>query len=199
MPALHIPVMAYAGPLLAFSAYRRVRRNIGRQPYQPWRLLIRSTVIGLIFLALLRWPAFEPELALAMIGGGAVGLLLAYVGVRLTRFESLPDGRYYTPNLLLGSALSLLFVARIGYRMVVLLPALQLASETGGADALRGAMTGSRSALTLSLLGLVLGYFFGYCLGVLRLGGRRTRFPPSRSRRKVRYRPPRAGPRSENP
>lgn len=166
----HLPVLAYAAPLLAFSAYRRVRRNIGRQPYRPLRLWIRSGVIALIFLALLRWPAFDPQLALAMTAGATAGLLLARLGVRLTRFETLPSGRFYTPNTVLGIGLSLLFLARIGYRLVVVLPALQQASETGGGAALRSALSGSRSALTMALLGLVLGYFFAYCLGLLRRG-----------------------------
>ncbi|ROH93117.1 hypothetical protein ED208_00855 [Stagnimonas aquatica] len=166
----HLPVLAYAAPLLAFSAYRRVRRNIGRQPYRPLRLWIRSGVIALIFFALLRWPAFEPALALAMIAGTVAGVLLARLGVRLTRFETLPDGRFYTPNTALGVGLSLLFLARIGYRLLVLLPALQAANESGGGAALRSAMSGSRSALTMALLGLVLGYFFAYCLGLLRRG-----------------------------
>ena len=174
---MSLPVLAIAGPLLAVSAYRRVRRNVGRQAYYPLRLQIRSGVIALIFLALLRWPSFEPALALSQMAGALAGLLLAAYGVRLTRFESLPGGRFYTPNVVLGSALSLLFVARIGYRMVVMLPALQLASETGGTAALRGAMTGSRSDLTMALLGFVLGYFFGYCLGVLRLGRQAAPLP----------------------
>lgn len=178
---MHLPVLAYAGPLLAFSAYRRVRRNIGRQRYQPLRLAIRSGVIALIFLALLRWPAFDSQLALAMGAGAITGGLLARLGVRLTRFETLPEGRYYTPNTTLGVGLSLLFLARIGYRMVVVLPALQAASETGGAAALQSAMSGSRSVLTMALLGLVLGYFFAYCLGVLRRGQQTTALPAERA------------------
>lgn len=166
----HLPVLAYAAPLLAFSAYRRVRRNIGRQPYRPLRLWIRSGVIALIFVALLRWPAFDPLLALAMVVGAISGALLAGLGVRLTRFETRPEGRYYIPNTALGVGISLLFLARIGYRLIVVLPALQAASESGGSAALRSAMSGSRSALTMALLGVVLGYFFAYCLGLLRRG-----------------------------
>jgi hypothetical protein len=178
---MHLPVLAYAGPLLAFSAYRRVRRNIGRQAYRPLRLAIRSGVIALIFLVLLFWPAFDPQLALAMVAGACAGALLARLGVRLTRFETLPEGRYYTPNTALGVGLSLLFMARIGYRVVVVLPALQAASETGGGAALRGAMSGSRSALTMALLGLVLGYFFAYCLGILRRARLAATLPVERS------------------
>lgn len=178
---MHLPVLAYAGPLLALSAYRRVRRNIGRQAYRPLRLAIRSGVIALIFLALLRWPAFDSQLALAMVVGAVAGGLLARLGVRLTRFETLPEGRYYTPNTTLGVGLSLLFLARIGYRMVVVLPAVQAASETGGAAALQSAMSGSRSVLTMALLGLVLGYFFAYCLGVLRRGQQTAALPAERA------------------
>lgn len=176
----HLPVLAYAAPLLAFSAYRRVRRNIGRQPFRPLRLALRSGVIALIFVALLRWPAFDPLLALAMVAGAVGGALLARLGVRLTRFETRPEGRYYIPNTALGAGISLLFLARIGYRLIVVLPALQAASESGGSVALRSAMSGSRSAVTMALLGLVLGYFFAYCLGLLRRARQADTLPAER-------------------
>jgi hypothetical protein len=164
---VHVPAVVIAVPLLAFSLYRRVRRNVGRQKFQPWRLWMRSGFLTLALIALLFWPAFETPMALALCGGAAAGLALSRWGVVLTRFEQQPDGLYYKPNTLLGIAISLIFMARMAYRFVVLYPAIQAASAQGVGFSPQHFVAGTRSPLTLALLGLVLGYFVGYCLGLL--------------------------------
>ena len=164
---VHVPAMAIAAPLLAFSIYRRVRRNISRQKLSEWRLWMRSGFLLLAFAALLRWPVFDGPIALAMCAGAASGVLLSRFGVQHTRFEQQADGQYYTPNLILGTAISLIFVARMGYRLIMIYPALQAASAQGATFSPQTFFAGSRSAMTMALLGLVIGYFVGYCLGVL--------------------------------
>ncbi len=39
----------------------------------------------------------------ALIGGLVCGTVLAYVGLRHTRFELTPEGRFYTPHTSSGS------------------------------------------------------------------------------------------------
>lgn len=148
-------------PLLGWSVYRRVRRNISRQPLQPRRLAFRGVFVVVILGVLACVPHFDPMIALALATGCAVGAPLAVHGVRLTRFERTPQGIFYTPNLYLGIGISLVFVARMAYRCVVLYPLL----EAGQLPSLSGT---ARSPLTYATLGLVLGYFAVYYLGVLR-------------------------------
>lgn len=164
---VHLPAMAIAAPLLAFSIYRRVHRNISRQKLSAWRLWMRSGFLLIAFAALLRWPTFDAAIASAMCAGAAAGALLSRLGVQHTRFEQQADGQYYTPNLILGTAISLIFVARMIYRLIVIYPALQVASTQGASFSPQTVFAGSRSAMTMALLGLVIGYFVGYCLGVL--------------------------------
>lgn len=167
---VHVPAMAIAAPLLALSVYRRVRRNISRQKFSPWRLWLRSGFLTIAFFALLRWPAFNAEIAMAMIAGAAAGSLLALqLGIRHTRFEQQPDGLYYTPNVILGTAISLIFIARMIYRLIVIYPLMQAAEVQGPAFSSQ-MFAGSRTALTMGLLGLVIGYFVAYCVGLLQRG-----------------------------
>jgi len=67
---------------------------------------------------------------------------------------------FYTPNAHLGIALSLLFIARLGYRI-----ALPLA--TGRLPDPQSAQLGS-SPLTLAIFGTLAGYYVTYAIGLLR-------------------------------
>lgn len=160
-------VLALAAPLLGWSMYRRIKRNISRQPVQPRRLIARSVFIVIVMALLLRYPSFDPVIAAAMFAGCACGIPLALYGVQLTRFETTHDGQFYTPNLILGIGISLIFITRMIYRLVVLYPLMQSGNVAAYSS-------GPRSALTYSLLGLVLGYFATYSFGVMRSARRRT-------------------------
>ena len=46
-----------------------------------------------------------------------LGIPVAVVGLRLTRFETTEDGRFYTPNIYIGVGLCLLVVVRLAYRV----------------------------------------------------------------------------------
>jgi hypothetical protein len=92
--------------------------------------------------------------------GLAIGSALGVYGLRKTSFESTSDGLFYTPNAHLGAALSLLFVARILYRMI----------EVTSIDPTmnRGVPDFARSPATLIIFGLLAGYFVTYAVGLLR-------------------------------
>lgn len=164
------PLLLMAAPLLGWRVYRRVHRNITRQPVQPRRLMIRSAVVVLILAALLFWPSFEAPIALAMLAGISIGAPLAVYGLRLTRFETTAYGQFYTPNLYLGITISLLFLARLAWRLIMLWPLL------ASGDASLGHLY-ARNPLTYGLLALVLGYFAVYSCGVVRI----ARTLPSRA------------------
>lgn len=165
---IHVPALAIAVPLMGWGMYRRVHRNIARQKVTSWRLLMRTTVLSILFVVLLFWPSFDPLMAAAETAGLIIGGLFALLGLRHTRFEQMPDGHYFTPNAILGVAVSMLFIGRMIYRIIVLYPTLA-ADEAITVQMLNA---GPRSALTIALLGVVIGYFTIYCLGVLRTSRR---------------------------
>ena len=145
-------------PFIAWRVYRRVQRNIGRQRFQPTRLTVRivifSVISVLIGLATLAYP-----LSLAGLGGGLLlGVPLALAGLHLTRFETTPDGKFYTPNTAIGVAVIVLFAGRITYRMMVLF-------VSPPADQPPPALF--QSPLTLVLFGVTAGYYIAYNAGVL--------------------------------
>jgi membrane protein CcdC involved in cytochrome C biogenesis len=170
-------VMALAAPLMLFGIYRRVRRNVSRQKVVPWRLLLRGVFLTLALGLLTFGVGFDVQLSAAALAGVIVGFALALVGLRHTTFEVTHDDHYYTPNRILGLAISAIFISRIVYRMIVLYPALEVAQQ--GGQALSPAMfaAGSRSPLTLALFGLVVGYYASYCIGVW-LTSRRLKTAP---------------------
>ena len=132
---------------------------VGRQrlSIRPWFTVV---LVPVVLIALLLQTLANPMTALMLLGGAAVGSMLGVVGLRLTRFERTPEGFFYTPNAHLGIALSLLMVARIGYRMVPLL--------LTGATVLTPPADFVRSPVTLLLIGVLASYFVTYAIGLLR-------------------------------
>jgi hypothetical protein len=140
-------------PLVSWRVYLRFRRSIGRQkmsPVRPWIQLVlfavatRNHPLGLWLLA-----------GGLMLGGG-----LSVYGLRLTQFEVTPERLYYTPHAPLGIVLSLLFVARIIYRIFEV---YVLDTNAGpGVEAF------AQSPVTLAVFGLLAGYYIGYALGLVR-------------------------------
>ncbi len=98
-----------------------------------------------------------------MAAGLAGGVALALPGLKLTRFETTPQGRFYTPHGGIGLALSALLIGRLAYRFVVIWPELQ-AAHGAGADPFASFQ---RSPLTLAMFALLIGYYVVYNAGVL--------------------------------
>jgi hypothetical protein len=147
-------------PLIAWRMYSRIRRLVGRQRLsrvRPWiTLVVFPLVVAALALASVRHPVGLAVLAAGLAAGGA----LSVHGLRRTKFEVAPDGYFYTPDAHLGVALSLLFVARIAYRlleMYLLNPAVPRDLQEFG-----------RSPLTLAVFGLLAGYYIGYAIGLVR-------------------------------
>jgi hypothetical protein len=103
----------------------------------------------------------SPVALVTLVAGLVAGVGLAIWGLRLTKFECNDSGYFYTPNAHIGIALSLLFVARIGFRL------LQVAILTGP-DVQFAAQDFGRSPLTLAVVGMMAGYYAWYAIGLLR-------------------------------
>lgn len=162
---LHAPsastiTLLILAPLLMWRAYSRFKRMVGRQRLsrvRPWiTLTIFPMLVILIGLANLSHPERLWLFAVGLAAGGALGIF----GLRKTRFERTQSGPCYTPNAHLGIALSLLFVARIIYRIVeVYVIAPEVAHGLGDF---------ARSPLTLAVFGLLAGYYMAYAVGLVR-------------------------------
>lgn len=146
--------------LVAWRVYARIRRMVGRQRLSKIRPWITLTIFPLLVLMLALAGMRHPERLTLLAAGLAVGALLSVYGLRRTKFEVTPQGYYYTPNAHLGIALSMLFIARIAWRIFeiyVLNPDLKHDLQEFGA-----------SALTLGVFGLLAGYYIGYAIGLVR-------------------------------
>ncbi len=147
-------------PLLAWRIYARFRRLVGRQRLSRIRPWITLTVFPVLIL-LLGFAARAHVERLSLLAVGLIcGVPLGVFGLRKTRFEPTPQGLFYTPNVHLGVALSLLFVARIVYRLVEVY-AFEPAIPHGLEDF-------ARSPLTLAVFGLLAGYYMSYAIGLVR-------------------------------
>lgn len=127
-------------------------------------------VTALLAFAALRSP--EP-IGIYLAGGAVVGIGLGLLGLRLTRFEVTPTGRFYTPSAHLGVALSVLLVCRIAWRFAA-------GGFPGAAGAgSSGPPAGSLTPLTLLLVGMLAGYYTTYAIGLLRWSARSRDLVPS--------------------
>lgn len=164
------PAMTYAviAPVALLVLYRRMRRHVGRQPLQAWRVGMRLAGMGIAAIALLliglAGALVGSTSGLSVLAGLAGGFVVGGYGLRSTRFETTIDGRFYTPNPWLGLGLSALMLGRLAYRFIAVRGASQAALL---ADPYSLA-TLHRSPLTLAIAGLAVGYFLRYAVGLWR-------------------------------
>jgi hypothetical protein len=172
-PKLIAPILFAA--LLVWGIFRRVRRTFGRQPVQVGRIWLRIGMLTLLGgLLIATSVARNAEALEALSGGLACGAALAYVGLRHTKFEVTPEGRFYTPHTYIGLAVTALFLGRLLYRFFYL---------SYGANAVTGAdrnlaVAYQRNPLTLGIFAVLIGYYVLFYAGVL-FRTRPAALPPS--------------------
>src|SRR6202043_563969 len=106
-PKLITPFLLSA--IVVWAVYRRVRRNFGRQPVNPGRMQFRIGVLAVIGALMLFFAARQVELLGAAAGGIVCGAALGYFGLRHTKFDVTPQGRFYTPHTYIGLFVTALF------------------------------------------------------------------------------------------
>ena len=87
MSSAHFVPLLLAG-LFAWSIYRRVRRNIGRQRLHPRRAITSIIILSVVSILIISTSLQNTHLLLGFGGGLLPGILLGFVGLRLTRFET---------------------------------------------------------------------------------------------------------------
>jgi hypothetical protein len=155
-----LPYFFVALPIIVWRMYSRIRRNIGRQTLSKWRPWITMTVFPLLVIVISASAASQPMRLLAMAGGIIAGAALGVFGMKHTKFENTPQGLFYTPNAHIGIALSVIFFGRVVYRM------FQLYSMDPNAQPNPNDF--ASSPLTLSIFGLLAGYYVTYAIGLIR-------------------------------
>ncbi|WP_394540595.1 hypothetical protein PRJ39_08530 [Lysobacter enzymogenes] len=131
--------------------YRRVRRNFGVQPWRPVRSGIRLGFLALVAAMLCVLGAFQPQLALGLGIGAALGAPLGLLALKHTHVAWRDGQRTYTPNPWIGGALTALLVGRIAWRY----------THEGVATAQ------APSALTLGMATVLIGYSLVYAIGLM--------------------------------
>ncbi|WP_132142460.1 DUF1453 domain-containing protein [Luteibacter rhizovicinus] len=150
-------------PLIAFGIYRRLRSHFGRQPIRRKRMIARVAIFAVIACLMMLSGLQDIRLAEGALGGLALGGMLAWFGLRLTRFESGPDGDSYIPNPWIGGALSVLLIGRLVWRFTVLAPVFAGGEHVAQVN---GPAPGN-SPLTMLVIGLTIGYYVAYYSGLL--------------------------------
>jgi hypothetical protein len=148
-------------PLLAWRLYSRFKRMVGRQRFSRVRPWITLVVFPLLIVALGAATLSHPEGFWVLAAGLIAGALLGVFGITRTKFESTSEGLFYTPNVHLGIALSLLLVVRLAFRLVQALSADPQLVQHGTNDF-------AQSPFTLGVVGLLAGYYLAYAIGLLR-------------------------------
>jgi hypothetical protein len=156
MSSPHFATILIIG-IFAWSIYRRVRRNIGRQPLHPGRAKRSIVILSFVSAVIVYTSLQNINLLLGFGGGILLGALLGFAGLKLTRFETTDAGHFYTPNTHIGVALSVLFVGRVAYKFIV----------AGNAANTQNPAQPFQSPLTLFIFGLTVGYYLVYQTGIL--------------------------------
>ena len=150
-------VMIALAPLLMYRIYKRVHRLTVRQKSRTWRHWCSVTLFPLLLAVLAVTVAIEPIALAGLAGGVAIGALLGVVALRRTGFERIDSDYFYTPYAPIGMVVAMLFIARVLYRIYeVITLGAQHTPNLG------------HSPLTLSLLGIMAGYYVVYGSGLLR-------------------------------
>ncbi|XQA77729.1 DUF1453 domain-containing protein [Xanthomonas sacchari] len=118
IPLAIVIALAVTAVLLPLSLLQRFRVGTARRQARGWLVAVQlwsallSSVVVLVFalIAAHWWPGA----ATSALAGWGIGALLGALGIVATRFEPLPHGLHYTPNLWLVLGLTALVAVRIG-------------------------------------------------------------------------------------
>jgi hypothetical protein len=166
----HVITTILFGALIAWGIYRRMRRSFGRQRIEPNRIYFRIAifiVIGVLFAAT---TAHDARTIGGLLAGIACGAALATVGLRHTKFETTPEGSFYTPHTYIGVAVAALFLGRLAYRLLYLpyaAHATAAANQSFDAANQNFAAAYQQGPLTMGMFGALIGYYVLFYAGVL--------------------------------
>jgi hypothetical protein len=134
-------------PLVAASLQRRIAISIGA-----------ASIVVIL-------GASSDGVLLADVAGVVVGALVGWLAARATLVDAGPGGRTYVPNRWFAAGILVLFVGRVIYRLIEVLPTLSSAAAIPPTN-LFG------DPITSALLVLTFAYYASYCATLLPLARR---------------------------
>ena len=156
-------LLALAGVIL-LSLALRYRAGTARRQARRWVATLNlwmtslSAVFFLSFTFLLSfWVGSAFRYAFI---GMLVGAILALLGLALTRWESQPEGLFYTPSRWLAFIIILAIAARVAYGW------WRAAHSGGSALGDHWFITASGTQLSLAIAAGLIGYYLVYSIGV---------------------------------
>ncbi|CAM3139467.1 CcdC protein domain-containing protein [Paenibacillus lupini] len=162
---------SYLIPLLIilFVMYRRFKRTIGFQPFQPRRLRFRIGLFSVIGVLLLATGYSHPAIYLSDALGIACGAVIAYFAIKHSRFELRDNSLFYRTHIGIETLVVLLFIGRVAFRIVDMV-------GNGGPVAVNPAMTSdtaelqhyTNDPLTAITFFLLVAYYIGYYTFIIR-------------------------------
>ncbi len=161
-PRLVTPYLIAA--LILWGLYRRLRRSFGRQRVRDRLMWTRIGILTLAAVFIGVQIARDFDVLGALLAGIASGAVLGYFGLRHTKFEVTPEGRFYTPHAYIGVAVTALFVGRILYDYLGMSSNGMMPGAAAGRDL---AAFYRDNPFTLVAFGAVVGYYLLYYVGVL--------------------------------
>ena len=163
--APHFTMPLFLIPIVIFGIWRRVRSQFGLQPIRRKWMIFRIVLFAVFGAAAASFAIRDISLVAGLGGGLVAGAALGLLGLRLSRFQLDPvKGDCYVPNPYVGALVTALFIGRLLWRYAMVFPQLQ--DPTGATPPIHGPDVG-QSPLTLALLGLFVGYYICYFVGLL--------------------------------
>jgi len=155
-------VLAFGGVIL-LSLALRYRAGTARRQGRRWVATMNvwaTSFSAALFLCFSFLVSFwlGPTLRFALIGM-AVGALLGLLGLILTRWESHPEGLFYTPSRWLALLLILAIAARLIYGW-------WHAAHVGSTAAQHWLTSVSGAQLSIGVAAALIGYYLIYAIGV---------------------------------
>jgi len=150
-------IMLALTPLIMWRVYKRVQRLTLRQKSRLWRHWFGVIFLPVALLAMSVMLAAKPVVLGALMGGAALGALLAFAALRQTRFECVGGDYFYTPYAPIGIVVAMVFIARVLYRFFEM-----YTLGTGQTPSF------GSSPLTMTIMGLVAAYYLVFAGGLLR-------------------------------
>jgi len=149
-----MPYLTAAGMGLLY--YRRMRRQFGRQPWQPRRTIFRVVLLSVVTI-MLAWLALVlPHVAAGMALGAVAGIALGLLALRHTHVEMHEGRASYVPNPWIGGVLGVVLVGRLAWRW-----------SQGAFSAGMGASAQQASPLTLAIAAALVSYSLTQGIGLI--------------------------------
>lgn len=159
--------------VVVWGVYRRMRRSFGRQRVRDGWMWFRIGFLTLVAAFIAVAIGRDIEVLGFLLAGVACGAGLGYIGLRYTKFEVTPQGRFYTPHAYIGLVVAALFVGRLLYRFLGVYDGVS--PPAAAAQSL--AATYQDSPFLLAVFGVLVGYYVLYYLGVLQRTKHQASFP----------------------